>query len=279
MARYVDRPGSDGKRGAPARGQRPAAQVPRLAGWALLFVVLGCRAEAPPSPLPLPPRMLWAWERPEDFTFLSRRDPGTPEVGVAYLQATLLLRRGALEVRRRQAALRIPPPVVRLPVVRIEAAFDCRLDEGLQREVRDALLAEAQAAGLGRLQIDFEALSSQRPFYRSLLAALRQQLPTGFGLSMTALASWCLGDRWLSALPVDEIVPMFYRLGRAGPELRRELARGRDLARECRAAHGLITDEPMVPPPTARRLYLFSPTTWRESALDAALARLDASKE
>jgi hypothetical protein len=223
--------------------------------------------------------MLWAWERPEDFSFLSRRDPGAPEVGVAYLQATLELRRGELVVRRRHGALRIPPAVVRLPVVRIEAGAGWVLDGGLQRGVRDALLAEAQAAGLGRLQLDFEALVSQRPFYRALLAALRQQLPSGFGLSITALASWCLGDRWLSALPVDEVVPMFYRLGPAGPELRAELARGRDLARECRAAHGLITDEPMVLPPTPRRLYLFSPTAWQPGALDAALARLGAPKE
>jgi hypothetical protein len=74
---------------------------------------------------------------------------------------------------------------------------------------------------------------------------------------------------------VDEIVPMFYRLGEGGPRLRAELRRGTDLATECRRALGLITDEPLIPPPSPRRLYLFSPTPWTQAALSATRDKLD----
>jgi hypothetical protein len=242
--------------------------------------LVACRAERPRNPLPLPALMLWAWERPEDFGFLAERAAGEPgDVGVAYLQATILLRRGGLQLVRRRSALRIPPPVVRLPVVRVEAAADAVLDDHQRAELTAALLEQAAAADLGRLQVDFEALASQRSFYRGILAALRAKLPAGYPLSITALGSWCLSDRWLARLPVDEIVPMFYRLGREGPALRAALGRGTDLAPECRAAHGLSIDEPMVLPPSPRRLYLFSPTSWHNASFAAALARLRPSKE
>jgi len=32
-------------------------------------------------------------------------------------------------------------------------------------------------------------------------------------LSITALASWCAGDPWITGLPIDEAVPMLFRLG------------------------------------------------------------------
>ena len=43
---------------------------------------------------------------------------------------------------------------------------------------------------------------------------------------MTALASWCLSDRWISDLPVDEAVPMLFQMGPETPDIKRML-RGR----------------------------------------------------
>jgi hypothetical protein len=92
---------------------------------------------------------------------------------------------------------------------------------------------------------------------------------------MTALASWCDGDRWMADLPVDEIVPMFYRLGPDDAAMREHLSRGHDLARECRTAHGYITNEPITPPPTPRRAYLFSPQPWKAGTFARASLALE----
>jgi hypothetical protein len=243
------------------------------------FTGTGCR-RAPPSgsathSAAAEPRLvLWAWDRAEDLRFLS----ALPEqaVGVAYLQAKVVLHGPSVIVYRRAASLQLPAVSWQLPVVHIEAARDPLpvLQEGQRRELLRVLRLEAERAAKGRLQIDFEAKASQRSFYRQLLFELRRELGPRFPLSITALTSWCLRDRWLGDAPVDEIVPMFYRLGEAGPRLRAELQRGTDLAPECRGALGLITDEPMTPPPTPRRLYLFSPGSWSRESLTSARHKL-----
>ena len=50
------------------------------------------------------------------------------------------------------------------------------------------------------IQIDFDATKSERSFYRELITDLRQRLPANVHLSITALASWCMDDDWLSDL-------------------------------------------------------------------------------
>lgn len=235
----------------------------------------GCRR--PPASTPVaarPPLVLWAWERAEDLRFLSSLPADS--IGVAYLHASVSLYGPSVIVHRRAASLQVPAGSWQLPVVHIEAdrAPLPILQEGQRKELLRVLLVESARAGNGRLQLDFEARPSQRAFYRQLLFELRRELGPRFPLSITALASWCLGDRWLADVPVDEIVPMFYRLGEGGPRLRAELRRGSDLAAECRRALGLITDEPMVPPPSPRRLYLFSPAPWTLASLDSARAKL-----
>ena len=125
--------------------------------------------------------------------------------------------------------------------------------------------------------MDFEALVSQRPFYRALLTELRQRLGPTYPLSITALSSWCISDPWLRGLPVDEVVPMFYRLGPQSKLLRQRLAEGRDFAAECQHAHGLITDEPLVLPPTRRRIYVFSPQAFTADSVAAVQTQLSQS--
>jgi hypothetical protein len=257
--------------------------------WIALFILFGlsapaCKRAPSSSDLPAPRLVLWAWERPEDLRFLSQ--PSSPSSsssssslsgsGVAYLQSTVFLYKQHVVVRRRAAGLQLPDGIWRMPVVRIESdrTYPPTLEDGQRAELLRVLKSETEQAGIGRLQIDFEASASQRAFYRQLLGELRAALGPGFFLSVTALTSWCLSDRFMADLPVDEIVPMFYRLGSEGPKLRAELSRGSDLAPECRRAHGLYTEEPMVPPPTPRRLYLFSRLSWTAPLLERALERL-----
>jgi len=88
-------------------------------------------------------------------------------------------------------------------------------------------------------------------------------LPDAMALSITALASWCLYDDWMADLPVDEAVPMLFRMGPEGQWIRRYFASGGDVHSPlCRYSVGLATDEAMQGLPTARRRYIFHPQPW-----------------
>jgi len=126
-----------------------------------------------------------------------------------------------------------------------------------------ATLAALRETGPGELlQIDFEATSSQRAFFVKAVAALRERLPNAT-LSATALTSWCLHERWTQALAVDEVVPMFFRMGPDRRRIREYFADGGDFrSANCRTSIGVATDE--LPPsiPSGRRIYAFSPRRW-----------------
>ena len=140
----------------------------------------------------------------------------------------------------------------------------------------------AQIEGVSALQIDFDATLSEHAFYRDLLIEVRKQLPPDFPLSITALASWCIGDRWLTELPpdtIDEAVPMLFRMGAGTSEITSYLAKGNDFTvPACSTSLGLSTDEPFSrdilsgkisvgsASPSSLRVYLFSPRPWEESS-------------
>ena len=88
------------------------------------------------------------------------------------------------------------------------------------------------------IQIDFDAADSERDVYRRLLARVRAVLPRTVPLSMTALASWCVGDTWLDGLPVDEAVPMLFRMGPINEPYSSIGVRPADAVPACRAAVG-----------------------------------------
>ncbi len=164
-------------------------------------------ARLPASP---PQRMLWAWERPEDLRFIDARN-----TGVAYLASTIKIKNGRVLLINRHQPLRVPPETYMMPVVRIES--DGRLNIADQ-----AAIDKIAATALGLLkpnvrgfQIDFDARQTERSWYKNLLIKMRQTLPDDIFLSMTSIASWCLGDDWISGnqMPIDEVVPMFFEMG------------------------------------------------------------------
>ena len=97
-------------------------------------------------------------------------------------------------------------------------------------------------------------------------------------ISITALASWCLGDRWLEDLPIDEAVPMLFRMGTDEEPVRAALARGDFHDPRCRFSYGLATDEPLPALRPGRRLYLFHPNAWTEPAYTRFRHRLREQK-
>jgi hypothetical protein len=246
-----------------------------------ITTVLGALGQLPPSiwwtqpatvihdPLSaFPDVVLWAWERPESLDFID-----VQTVGIAFLARTLYLRGSEVIVRPRLQPFSAPQAAKLMAVGRIAADRWQPPDlSASQREMATAAIVEVSGlSGISGLQVDFDATVSQRSFYRDLLHQLRHQLPASMPLSITALASWCIFDNWLTGLPVDEVVPMVFRMGADQQRVRRYLAADDFRAAICRRSVGVSTDEP---PPTVRawqRLYMFHPHAWRPEAMTRML--------
>ncbi len=243
-----------------------------LLALAFLTAAPGCRPAADPQPAgELPDVMLWAWHGPHGPHDLEFIDPRTS--GVAFLAGVVRLEGDSVSLSPETRLLAAPPATRLLPVVRVE--IDSRrpvsLDSATRAETRAAVLGfdDPRAPGL---QLDFDATLSQRAFYRDLLTEIRAALGERF-LSVTALPSWCLDDRWLPTDLIDEVVPMVYRMGPDGERVRRRLGAGGDFAAGCRGAFGLSADEPVAAPAgRGRRLYLFNPERWDAGSLARLLA-------
>ncbi len=225
----------------------------------LLLALLGSRTTTQPK------IMLWAWERPEDLTFI---DP--QKTGVAFLAKTIYLRGDKVVVRPRLQPLKIAPGTKLVAVVRIETdrtEVPTLSSLQVQQTAREILNSSVSSV----VQIDFDATVSERNFYRELLQQVRQQLPASTALSITALASWCAGDDWLRDLPIDEAVPMLFRLGVDRHQFQRRLETGQPFeSRICQNAAGVSTDEP-VTAPSVDRLYIFNPRPWAKDSFTVAM--------
>jgi hypothetical protein len=244
---------------------RRALALLSVVPFILIVSVLVVRARDRRPTLALPaaamqqePRlMLWAWETPEDLTSI---DPH--RAGVAFLAREVLLS-GDLTVRPRYQPLRVGPGTWLVAVVRIEASPSFAPDNDIAHRSALAIAEAAQLPKVRALQVDFDATSAQRGFYATVLRDLRHDLPNGFPLSITALVSWCGPNSWLHDLPVDEAVPMFFRMG--GPSaIRATASRNQSVISEplCSGSIGLSTDEawPAVRP--NQRVYMFHTGSW-----------------
>jgi hypothetical protein len=211
---------------------------------------------------------VWAWENPEDLRAL---DP--ERYAVAYLDQTIFISPQVWSRPRFQRLL-VPSATRIIAVVRIEAGgAGTAIDSpGLPAQVASLILHSAQKPRTAMLQIDFDATRSQRAFYVNLLQEVRRRLPAGMPLSITALASWCAADDWIGYLPVDEAVPMFFRMG-VDPRpsnipgwtypIREPL---------CESSAGVSMDEPWPALRADERVYVFHPGSWTR----AAMAKLEA---
>jgi hypothetical protein len=230
----------------------------------LLFLLLAgsCRP-APPVPSPL---ILWAWERPEDLRFAG------VEAEVAVQTGFVELAGDGLQTRGRSFPLKSAvPPSTALVHVQIDHQRPLEWTPLLRARTSAAILHYAAAFPTRRVQLDFEVRASERAVLLDVLADLRRGLPSGTLLSMTALASWCDTEGWLERAPVDEIVPMLFRMTAGGEALRKRLAAGGDFRNpRCRAALGVATDSPIDRAPPGRRVYLFNPRSWTAADFENA---------
>ncbi len=264
-------------------------------------------ASNPPSAA-LPKMFFWAWERPEDLRFLESKN-----AGVAFLAKTIYVPSsdedprndagGSLFVRPRLQPLRVAPGTPLIAVVRIEtragrqpAAYVAGSPRSSSRSsftplqnqrLLDEIVELQKLPYIRAIQIDFDATLGERAAYANLLKDLRRSLPPSLPLSITALASWCIGDLWLEQLPpgtIDEAVPMLFRMGPDTASVAKFLRSGDEFrVSACQSSLGLSTDEPLSNgllkgtfPNTpsvlrSKRMYIFAPRAWTQTAAEAVL--------
>ena len=214
--------------------------------------------------------MLWAWERPGDLQALPKT------AGVAFLAATLDLRDGTVRTILRRQPLRIKAGAFRMAVIRIEATH---IPKGLtptqQTQAVESMLDVFRAVKPDAVQIDFDALVSQRAFYTNLLRELRARLAPGTFLSITALVSWCGSKSWLAGLPVDEIVPMTFEMGRSAASAETRLRSGGRFENPlCQASIGIAAQDLDVRPRSYSRTYVFVYENWTGDLVRSLVGRL-----
>ncbi len=225
----------------------------------LWIALCGPHALARESNVLGPSLWIWAWDRPEDLRFIKPE-----EAGVAFFVLGIRVHQDGMNFRPRTAPLRLLFGVHKMAVVRLDVVPSKLSEERLEALVA-AIKAKALVPGIEALQLDFDATRSQRPLYRQLIARLRVALDNRIPITITALASWCMGDRWIRELPVDGAVAMLFQMGPDSAEALTWLRRGRTLAGVDHVPldWGLALDQPLpVPPPPGARTFLFSNHPW-----------------
>ena len=198
---------------------------------------------------------LWAWERREDLHALDTR-----RFAVAYLDQTLTI---GLTVE--QPTPPRPPGLSRLRNTNPRCPHRSAAQRGAQRcKTAATPLTRSCSARASPASPLFKSISMPRArsarsiaiCWSTCAARCRANLP----LSITALASWCSFDDWLRGLPVDEAVPMMFRME---PDRRRappDLDDFRIREPLCQSSVGVSTTEPWPARPGRQADLCLSPT-------------------
>lgn len=239
----------------------------------------------------MPKTILWAWERPEDLRFI---DPA--KFGVAFLAQTITLTHDEVNIKKRRQPLDVPPGTYLIAVTRIETvkheAERAAFDDEMRRRTVAAVRSTLDLPNIRGIQIDFDAVVSERGFYRKLMFNLRDEIDAAnknaknespnsdiqyssfvihHSFTMTSLASWCTGDAWFNDFPVDEAVPMAFVMGADSDKIKRYLANGNDWREPlCRGSYGISVDEPKLEGiKPNRRIYYFKNSSWKPADVEA----------
>ena len=236
---------------------------------AILIFNVGCGQNAkdyPTSNKAMPDKILWAWERSEDLRFLDAN-----KFGVAFLAQTLTLKNDQVTLQPRRQSLKIAPNTYLIAVTRIETdkqtSNRANLSDERQEKVVSLIVKTLELPNVKAVQIDFDATVSERIFYRNVINELKKQLPENTPLTMTALASWCVGDAWFSDFPINEAVPMAFEMGADDQPIRDFLIAGNDWREPlCRGSYGIAVDEPLkVNFQPNRRFFYFKSKAWEKA--------------
>jgi hypothetical protein len=157
----------------------------------------------------LPSLILWSWTHNDDLRFVNASD-----TAIAFYAGTIVLGYETANLQGRKNSLLNNKNVLCFPVFRIEKAHGKLAASATSRNRAAEIIQSYIASHPSKIvQIDFDADSTDRNSYLIFLQDLRKRLPKGTMLSVTALASWCLDDKWLQSAPIDESVAMMFSMG------------------------------------------------------------------
>lgn len=212
---------------------------------------------------PPPPAIAWLWK--------DASVPAWSKARVAVVDRHILLSGANISQRRGAQPRRLPAGATVIPVVHVELDL-LRPVANLRAAspiIIHAMHSAARASTSGWVQLDLEARPSQRSDYRALVKEIRAGLPGAIKFSVTALAWWCRSPAWLDDLGADEIVPMFFKMGRDSSALRALVAyQPSALLPQCRTGSaGFARQEPFEPAVISRyaQTYWFDYHGWRNA--------------
>ena len=208
-------------------------------------------------------QIAWVWS--------GEHTPTWSEKHVAVLVHTILLSGNGIHERPRFNKPAVTNTMLVTPVVHVEISTVNPPDLG--HDAHDIILQEIVNASAtttsGWVQLDMEARSSHRSFYRALVKDIKTRIPPSVKLSVTALSWWCRSNAWLDHLEADEIVPMLFRLGKDSDLIRKTwIDKPLSIHPRCRnASIGISTTEHWSKEflQTYKKIYLFDNKQWRNS--------------
>lgn len=234
--------------------------------FAIIFINCGEKRQINPNLTnQMPQKILWAWERKEDLSFIDSN-----KFGVAFIAQHLYLQKDDVIFEPRRNPLEVPANTYLIAVTRIETQKNDnrpKLSDEQKKKIIALIKNTLELPDVKAIQIDFDVVSSERTFYKSLVFDLKKELPENTPLTITSLASWCVGDTWFNEFPIDEAVPMAFQMGADDKAIRDFLAKGNDWNEPlCQGSYGVSLDEPLkVNFKQNRRIYYFSPTAWKQT--------------
>jgi len=211
-----------------------------------------------------PKIIIWAWERPENLLFIDDKN-----IAVAFLAGSIIFKDLGVTMKPRLQPLIVNQKTSMIPVIRIDNLNEnSQLSDDQFSKAFDFIIKTCSQNKIAGCQLDFDAKISERNFYKKLIIKVRNEMPKSIPLSITALVSWCDINSWLDDLPIQEAVPMFFRLGIDENLIRHNLVGESFMkAKICQKAVGISVDEPL--PKSGylqnRRIYIFNPKSWTSS--------------
>ena len=189
---------------------------------------------------------------------------------IAYLDRTILIT-DQIETVPRMQPLLIPQNAKIIAVVRIEAPqarakLDSHLNWQKKSQTKSWKLAEDNRSPHCRLTLTPPGHSGLST--ASVIEETRRRMPAKMPLSITALASWCSRPSWLEGLPVDEAVPMLFRMGGDSRFAKQPGWNYEPTAPQCSTSVGVSTDEAWPAITNNKRIYVFHPRAWNPVALE-----------
>ena len=202
---------------------------------------------------------LYAWERPEDFSFLNKNS----NTGVVFYAGGIAVDENGLKINVRKNSINIPNGINSFPLIRIDNFSKIAALESSGDAISNFIVGVC--SGHEKCQLDFEAKVSEYGFYQKLLVTVAKDMPKT-KISITGLASWCSKLAWFDQGPISGVTPMLYRLGPSSKAIK-----GGSMImanRLCRDSVALSMDELDIDFKKHVRdkdVYIFNPNSWTSS--------------